>query len=125
MTPQGTLLFFALLLLLWVPLIAFSSGNPTYQVPDVLAFETNATLGITRGNGSDLVETLSFPVFQAGQRRSRQNWVSRPADLPGSVGDAYSANQAKLLCTAEVSKAPVPAFQPCPAEQGIISHAFK
>jgi hypothetical protein len=31
-TFQGTLLFFLLLLLLWVPLLVFSSGNPTYQV---------------------------------------------------------------------------------------------
>ena len=29
---QGTLLFLGLLLLLWVPLLIFSSGNPTYQV---------------------------------------------------------------------------------------------
>lgn len=29
---QGALLFLALLVLLWVPLIVFSSGNPTYQV---------------------------------------------------------------------------------------------
>ena len=29
---QGTLLFAGLLLLLWVPLIAFSSGNPTYAL---------------------------------------------------------------------------------------------
>lgn len=29
---QGTLLFLGLLLLLWVPLLVFSSGNPTYQV---------------------------------------------------------------------------------------------
>jgi hypothetical protein len=31
---QGTLLFLGLLILLWVPLIAFSSGNPTYQASD-------------------------------------------------------------------------------------------
>ena len=29
---QGTLLFLGLLVLLWVPLIVFSSGNPTYRV---------------------------------------------------------------------------------------------
>ena len=33
---QGTLLFLGLLLLLWVPLLVFSSGNPTYQVSKVL-----------------------------------------------------------------------------------------
>ena len=33
MVRQGTLLFLGLLLLLWVPLLIFSSGNPTYQVP--------------------------------------------------------------------------------------------
>ena len=33
---QGTLLFLGLLLLLWVPLLIFSSGNPTYQVSPLL-----------------------------------------------------------------------------------------
>lgn len=33
---QGTLLFLGLLLLLWVPLLVFSSGNPTYQVSNLL-----------------------------------------------------------------------------------------
>lgn len=41
---QGTLLFVGLLLLLWVPLLVFSSGNPTYQIPMILTFHTNATL---------------------------------------------------------------------------------
>ena len=37
MWEQGTLLFLGLLLLLWVPLLIFSSGNPTYQAcPSVL-----------------------------------------------------------------------------------------
>ena len=33
---QGTLLFLGLLLLLWVPLLIFSSGNPTYQASPLL-----------------------------------------------------------------------------------------
>jgi hypothetical protein len=37
---QGTLLFFLLLLLLWVPLLVFSSGNPTYQVSLLLNDKT-------------------------------------------------------------------------------------
>ena len=32
MRMQGALLFLLLLVLLWVPLLVFSSGNPTYQV---------------------------------------------------------------------------------------------
>ncbi len=36
---QGTLLFLGLLLLLWVPLLIFSSGNPTYQVRPALLLD--------------------------------------------------------------------------------------
>lgn len=100
---QGTLLFSALLLLLWVPLLAFSSGNPTYQVPNVVSFSANATLGVVHGNASDHLDTLSFPLFDAGASRSRQNWVADSADLPLEVRDTYNAGQTKLLCLAEVS----------------------
>lgn len=95
-------MFAGLLILLWVPLLAFSSGNPTYQVPNVVSFETNATLGVTHGNATDKLETLSFAVFRAGQRRSRQNLVGDTRDLPDSVQDTYAATQAKLLCVGQV-----------------------
>lgn len=100
---QGTLLFAVLLILLWVPLLAFSSGNPTYQVPNILSFETNATLGVTLSNGTDKQESLSYPLFRAGQSRSSQSLVQETKELPAGVRDIYSAQQAKLLCVKEVS----------------------
>lgn len=44
---QGTLFFLGLVILLWVPLLIFSSGNPTYQVrlpslPFLIAFLATA-----------------------------------------------------------------------------------
>ncbi len=69
-----------LLLLLWVPLLVFSSGNPTYQVPSVTAFSVNASLtaagaaggaSAARGSGSG----LHFPLFAAGDRRTAGTWA--------------------------------------------------
>lgn len=43
---QGTLLFLGLLVLLWVPLIVFSSGNPTYKVILEAKFLERDTSGV-------------------------------------------------------------------------------
>jgi hypothetical protein len=43
---QGALLFAALLLCIWLPLLLFSSGAPTYQTPAIQAASVNATLGL-------------------------------------------------------------------------------
>ncbi|CAL8464921.1 g4456 [Coccomyxa elongata] len=102
---QGTLLFLGLLLLLWVPLLVFSSGNPTYQVPEVLSFSFNATLGTARGSAGGQrgpAESVSFPLFSAGERRSQAPWAGN-GSLPPSMQEAYSPNQIQLLCTAEDS----------------------
>ncbi len=37
---QGTLLFVLLLLILWLPLLVFSSGAPTYTTPSLVRCET-------------------------------------------------------------------------------------
>lgn len=103
LTLQGTLLFLGLLLLLWVPLIAFSSGNPTYQVPNIVSFGMNATLSIQDSEASATsLQTLSFPIYDAGHYRSLQNWVADSKDLPKGLRDTYTAAQAKLLCTSKV-----------------------
>ena len=108
---QGTLLFTLLLLLLWVPLLLFSSGNPTYTVPSVVDFGVNASLVATAGggDGAGAAATASvalFPLFASGQRRAQQQWlpgeggggVPMPAELEG-----YTPPQLQLLCTAAVS----------------------
>eukprot|EP00884_Botryococcus_braunii_P000422 jgi/Botrbrau1/10380/Bobra.146_2s0018.1 len=100
---QGALLFLALLVLLWVPLIVFSSGNPTYQVPEVVGFHVNVSVGTDRPAASGgFAETLSFPLFTAGERRQVGLWQPN-GSLPGGMSEAYSLSQVKLLCAAQDS----------------------
>jgi Piezo non-specific cation channel, R-Ras-binding domain len=72
---QGTLLFVGLLLLLWVPLLMFSQGNPTYQTPLVVSFSINASIATPHAPaaaGQAGIQTLArFPFYVAGDRRSQ------------------------------------------------------
>jgi hypothetical protein len=106
---QGALLFAALLLCIWLPLLLFSSGAPTYQTPSIAAASVNATLGLVTQDG-DYTGVMSFPIFQAGQRRTTRNWVG-PSGAGGGGGGAvvmprslasYSPDQVKLICTSQV-----------------------
>ena len=129
---QGTLLFAGLLLLLWVPLLLFSSGAPTYTVPAVTAFSTNATLstsdaasppatragavrrfrhlaaataaaaGLAAEAGVAAAASAEFPAFDGGRRRQRQQWLPDDAGMPDELA-TYSAQQFQLLCTSAVS----------------------
>lgn len=82
MPLQGTLLFVGLLLLLWVPLLVFSSGNPTYTPPQVLSFHANATLGRS-------------PVGASGALDSGGGgWLKRNA---GSGGSGVAMGQARPI----------------------------
>lgn len=99
---QGTLLFVGLLILLWVPLLVFSSGNPTYQVPSIVSFSANASLG-TMHKGSGSFEAItSFPLYEGGARRMQQPWLSN-GSFPDKMGDDYSPEQLILLCLAKDS----------------------
>ncbi len=80
---QGTLLFTALLLLLWVPLIMFSSGNPTYQVPDIEQFSVNVSIG-TAAQVQDFQAAWTFPLYMAGHRTTKALWLGN-ASLPASL----------------------------------------
>lgn len=103
-TPQGTLLFVGLLLLLWVPLLVFSSGNPTYQVPAVVGFGVNVTLvgkPVPGTNAKHRTSTRSFPLFAAGDRRVAGEWGGDQAMLGPGMTD-YEASQFQLLCASPV-----------------------
>ena len=80
------------------------------QVPEVVDFKFNMTLGTSqtaKATGpTHFVESVSFPLFLAGERRSRAQWAS-PGSLPGSMQLAYDASQMQLLCVAEVSSIPL------------------
>ena len=75
------------------------------QVPEVVDFKFNMTLGTSqtaKATGpAHFVESVTFPLFLAGERRSRAQWAS-PGSLPGSMQLAYDASQMQLLCVAEV-----------------------
>jgi hypothetical protein len=47
--PQGVLLLAMLLVVLWLPLLVFSSGAPTYQTPTVVDVSLNVTVAQVRG----------------------------------------------------------------------------
>ena len=95
---QGTLLFAVLLVLLWVPLLVFSTGNPTYQVPDLASFRVNVTLRAY----SPTLGPVSASLFHAGDRGAWKPWISGPnatAELPDALAADYSPQQLQVLCT--------------------------
>lgn len=122
---QGTLLFCLLLLAIWAPLLLFSSGAPTYTTPGIVNAQVNASLGVVTKYGH-YQGVMSFPVFEAGSRRTVQNWAAdgsagggggdRPrvgagsgssssssdASLPPDLS-GYSPEQVKLVCLSQVS----------------------
>ncbi len=75
------------------------------QVPEVVDFKFNMTLGTSQAarasRPTQFVESVTFPLFLGGERRSRAQWAS-PGSLPGSMQLAYDASQMQLLCVAEV-----------------------
>ena len=48
---QGFMVVLALLLVLWLPLLFFSSGAPTYQTPTLVDVKLEVSLGQVRGGG--------------------------------------------------------------------------
>ena len=78
---------------------------PLTQVPEVVDFSFNMTLGTSQAarasRPTQFVESVTFPLFLGGERRSRAQWAS-PGSLPGSMQLAYDASQMQLLCVAEV-----------------------
>jgi hypothetical protein len=101
---QGALLFSALLLCIWLPLLLFSSSAPTYQTPAVAAAAVNASIGVSNARG-DYAGVMEFPVFQGGQRRTAENWVGAAGGggviMPKALA-AYAPDQVKLICTSQV-----------------------
>lgn len=100
---QGALLFGLLLLVLWLPLLVFSSGAPTYQTPEVL--DTQLNISITQVGsfpaGGSGVQWRRFPLFQGGDRRSMQAW-SGDSPLPHGLS-GYGEDQVQLMCVAQDS----------------------
>jgi len=102
---QGALLFLALLTVLWLPLLAFSSGAPTYVTPEVASVRLNVSLisapvAPGGGDGGDgFRPVLAFWLFGAGERRAERP-VGPAEGLPAALAAAYG--RASLQCMAPV-----------------------
>jgi Piezo non-specific cation channel, R-Ras-binding domain len=118
-------LFLAVLALLWTPLLAFSSSNPTFRIPRVTDFAFNASLShaAAAGGAHGTVVAMRLPVFSSAARYSVQPWLRRRprAALPTSLV-AYSPAQLQLLCGGEDSDA---VWQPAPAVRGAFEHMLR
>jgi len=96
--PQGLLLFAGLLLLLWVPLLLFSSAAPTFVIPKVQSHGVNATLHAAWGSAA----AADFPLYAAGGRRQCQQFLPDDSSLPEELStQGYRAAQFQLLCTGQ------------------------
>lgn len=119
-------------MLLWAPLLLFSSGAPTYSTPSLLSFHVNATLSASRvpappppgpssagGHARQLRSTLGeaqgsyaplppssewaeFELFRGGARRRAQQWPGA-STLPPEGFDGYAPEQFQQLQVAPVS----------------------
>lgn len=97
---QGTLLFAALIVLLWVPLLLFSSGNPTYQVPTLQTFSGNVTLQASGPHAFEggLTSVVTAPLFRGGQRGLWVPWIGTNTTLPQALVADYTPAQLQKLC---------------------------
>lgn len=95
----GFSLFAGILALLWTPLLAFSSSNPTFRTPRIVDFAVNASLlHVVDHRGA--VESLHLPVFQSSAQHSVGPWLRHAPQanaLPKSL-TAYIPDQLRLLC---------------------------
>ncbi|KAG1661156.1 hypothetical protein FOA52_002531 [Chlamydomonas sp. UWO 241] len=103
---QGVLLLALLLVVLWLPLLVFSSGAPTYQTPTVVDVSLNVTVAQYSASGSETAG--DFLLYAAGGTRSVRDWLppsddgSLPIVPPGLRG--YDRQQIKLMCLTQESR---------------------
>lgn len=68
---QGTLLLALLLLVIWLPLLVFSSGAPTYAAPAITSLGVNVSIssvgGLAPGDGG-VQGVVELPLMRAGHR---------------------------------------------------------
>lgn len=90
-TPQGFLMVVLLLLVLWLPLLVFSSGAPTYQTPTVVNAAVNISLvsGAALGCSSASALPLGQP-WKCSQLRGHTR---------SSFADAYMLHRLVVMPT--------------------------
>ena len=81
--------------------IILRTGNPTYQTPAIVSFRMNATISGSRADAAGVRHSVSFPLFQGGDRRSQSDWAD-DKHLPLALMGQYTADQVQLLCLSRV-----------------------
>ena len=118
-------LFLVVLALLWTPLLAFSSTNPTFRIPHVADFAFNASLAHSApfADGGGGVAAMRMPVFASTASYTVQPWLrSTPgAALPTTLA-VYSPAQLQLLCGSDSSDS---TWQPAPAVRAAFLHLLQ
>ena len=118
----GFALFLGVLALLWTPLLAFSSTNPTFRTPHVTDFAFNASLQHLAPHG-DTLASLQLPLYSSAAQYSVQPWLrdSPAATVPASLA-AYAAPQLQLLCGGEDSDT---TWQPAPTVRAAFERTLR
>ncbi|GIL87298.1 hypothetical protein Vretifemale_15360 [Volvox reticuliferus] len=117
---QGFLALVALLLVLWLPPLFFSSGAPTYQVPALLDVRVNISIARLSG-GQDALGTQRFPLYASGDRRLIFQWTAptapqppAPPPAPGSAAGPGGVVKRRGLIGTEVADGAIAAAAPPP-----------
>lgn len=101
---QGTLFLVGMLLLLWVPLLIFSSGNPTTLVPSVIDYSMNVTLAAGEDDHKvGFQRQFNQKLMTGGNRGGWVDWFDRNSSLPIGMEGSFLKEQFQLLCSSEDS----------------------
>ena len=101
---QGALSVFAILLLLWVPLLIFSSGNPITGIPQIVRFSNNVTISAVSQAEEGFHFKFSQELFLGGQQNVWGRWIQSNSSLPHPLEGAFSNTQFQILCTSTDSE---------------------
>lgn len=101
---QGALSVFAILLLLWVPLLIFSSGNPITGIPQIVRFSNNVTISAVSQAKEGFHYKFSQELFLGGQQNVWGKWIQSNSSLPRPLEGAFSNAQFQILCTSTDSE---------------------
>ena len=103
---QGGLFLFGVLLLLWVPLLIFSSGNPTTEVPSIRGVSTNVTITAIKQTRETKGWTNQFSQvwMLGGNRCAWRQWMSFNSSLPPPLDSSFVGKQFQLVCASADSE---------------------
>lgn len=102
---QGGLLFALLLVLLWAPLLLFTTGAPTYQAPALSSVSLNASLVVVPCDNDTSDESplpfksIRSTFFEASDRTAWVQWRGNNKTLPFALASGYSSDQVQLTCS--------------------------